>query len=67
MRFTTGSSVIPPLGLGSIKVTLSAESAAIYASTCINALKIPIFDDTEYETFKIAMNYAIEEDSFTSM
>ena len=37
------------------------------ASTCINALKILIFDDTGYETFKIASKYAIEEDSFTSM
>lgn len=58
---------MPPLGLSSIKVSLCEDTDAIYSSTCINSLKIPIFDHLDYSTFKAAMDYAIEEDSFTSM
>ena len=67
LRFSTGSSVVPPLGLSSIKISITEESSAIYSSTCINAIKLPVFDYVPFETFKAAMDGAIELDSFTSM
>lgn len=62
LAFCTGSSVVPPLGLASIKVSFCEDADTIFSSTCINSLKIPVFDDMDYETFKVAMDYAIEED-----
>lgn len=66
LKYATGSAVIPPLGLKKIKVRI-VDGDGMYAATCVNALKIPNFDEEHYETFKVVMDSIISSDVFTSM
>ena len=66
LKYATGSAVIPPLGLKKIKVRI-VDGDGVYAATCVNALKIPNFDQESYSTFKVVMDGIITSDDFTSM
>ena len=65
-NFATGSSVIPPLGLNNISVSIG-ETDTVHAATCtcINSMRIPAFDDVD--TFHAVMDSMIDADTFTSL
>ena len=58
--------MIPPLGLKKVHVKIT-DGDGMFVATCVNALKIPNFDEENYETFKVVMNSIISSDDFTSM
>ncbi|MCG8625780.1 MAG: HECT domain-containing protein [Proteobacteria bacterium] len=64
--YATGSAQIPPMGLKKVKVRVSNDDA-VYAATCVNSVKIPNFDNQQYDTFKAVMDSIITVDTFTSM
>ena len=66
MRFSTGSSVVPPLGMHGINVCIG-DTDTVHAATCINSIKIPLFEEEDYSTFKVIMDSMIDTDSFTSL
>ena len=66
LMYATGSARIPPMGLKKVKVRVTNDDA-VYAATCVNSVKIPNFDNEQYDTFKAVMNSIIAVDTFTSM
>ena len=66
LNYATGSTVMPPLGLTKINITISDDDA-VYAATCVNSIKVPNFDNVDYITFKSIMDSIISKNDFTSM
>jgi len=58
LRFTTGACTVP--SAGDITVTFDAMDDAIFASTCLQALKLPPHLE-DYETFKTGLVVAMED------
>ena len=56
--YATGSAQIPPMGLKKVKVRVSNDDA-VYAATRVNSVKIPNFDNQQYDTFKAVMDSII--------
>lgn len=64
LKYATVSGVVPPLGLRRVKVVNTTSGDTIHASTCINTIIIPKFDDFGYEPFKSAMDSIISSEDF---
>ena len=58
LRFTTEACTVP--SAGDITVTFDAMDDAIFASTCLHALKLPRHLE-DYETFKTGLVVAMED------
>ena len=56
----------PPLGLSKINVSFG-DTEAVQAATCINCVKLPIFNEDDFESFKLIMDTIIDTDTFTSL
>ena len=66
LRYCTGSSAVPPMGMERIKVSF-VQADAITSSTCVGTIKIPTFEREDYDTFEAVMNAMIDTDNFSSM
>ena len=64
--FATGTGKIPPLGMPKINITISRDDT-VYASTCVNTVSLPNFENADYDTLKVVMDGIIIKDDFTSM
>jgi hypothetical protein len=53
--------------LRKVKVVITTTGDTIHASTCMNTITIPNFDEVGYDTFKAVMDSIIGSQDSTSM